>query len=449
MQSSANRPSAFSSFASLPNILARALVILLAVVALSATRARAQATSGVTGVVSDPSGAAMASVSVTLSNPNTGFSADTKTDSAGTYVFLLVPPGDGYVLTFSADNFEKFILSNVSLGIGVTETKDAQMRVGLVTQQVEVTAEGEETINTEDASIGNVIQQNQVEQLPIQIRLDAGNLLALQPGVQTEFNHAVDLSFSDQFGSVTGARADQETMTLDGLDVTDEVAAFAFQTIGHIPIDSIQEVRTIVGNADSSFGRASSAQVDVSTKPGTNEFHGSLREYNRNTDFEANTFFNNLTGVPRAPLIRNQFGGDLGGPIKRDKLFFFFNYDGLRTTAPQQIVRDVPVDSVRNGGINYINSNLGCTSAARLNTAPNCITTLTPAQVQAMDPAGIGADAALDSLFKSRYAEPNLPSAGDGINSEGFLFSAPFKTTENSFIGRLDYTISPKQKLFA
>jgi hypothetical protein len=437
-----------------PRFAARALGILLLLAALAGTRAAAQATSGVTGIVTDPSDALMTSVSVSLTNPHTGFQADTKTNDQGIYQFPVVPPGDGYQLTFSADGFKKLTLSNVSLGIGVTETRNAKMTIGETVQQVEVTVQGEGTLNTEDSSIGNVIQQNQVAQLPIQARLNASVLLALQPGVQSEGG-------SDQNGSVTGARADQQTITMDGLDVTDEAAGFAFSTIGAAPIDSIQEVRTIVGNPDSSYGRASSAQVDLSTKPGTNTFHGSLREYNRNTDFEANTFFNNLSDVPRSVLIRNQFGGDVGGPILKNKLFFFFDYDGLRQTAPSQQVRSVPVDAVRGGGINYIysgndSSGAACTGAARLNTDPSCIVTLTAAQVAAMDPCTNpaicptpGADPALVSLFSSRYPEPNFPSGGDGINTEGFLFNAPDKTRDNTFIARMDFNLSSKHQLFA
>jgi hypothetical protein len=419
-----------------------ALAIFLAVFGFAAARAAAQASSGVTGVVTDPSGAIMTGVSITLTNPHTSFSAEAKSNDQGIYQFPIVPPGDGYQLTFSATGFKKLTLANVSLGIGVTETRNAQMQVGETVQQVEVTVQGETTINTEDASIGNVIQQNQVEQLPIQARLNSTVLLELQPGVQSTGG-------TDQDGSVTGARADQQTITLDGLDVTDEAAGFAFTTIGATPIDSIQEVRTIVGNADSSYGRASSAQVNLSTKPGTNAFHGALREYNRNTDFAANTFFGNLSGVARSPLIRNQFGGDLGGPIKRDKLFFFFDYEGLRQTSPAQETRSVPVDAVRAGGLNYINSTAGCTGSSRLNTTPNCITTLTPAQVVALDPAGVGADPALVSVFAKRYPEPNLASGGDGINTEGFIFNAPDKLRDNTVIGRLDFNLSSRHQLFA
>lgn len=447
METSSTRPSNRSLAFSFSRSITRALIALALLAALAGTRAAAQATSGVTGIVTDPSDAVMTGVAVSLTNAHTGFAADTKTNDQGIYQFTVVPPGEGYELAFSADGFKKLTLAAVSLGIGVIETRNAQMQIGETVQQVEVTVAGESTLNTEDASIGNVIQQNQVAQLPIQARLNASVLLQLQPGVQAEGS-------SDQYGSVTGARADQQTITMDGLDVTDEVGGFAFDTIGAAPIDSIQEVRTIVGNADSSYGRASSAQVDLSTKPGTNTFHGNLREYNRNTDFAANSFFNNLTDVARPVLIRNQFGGDLGGPIMKNKLFFFFDYDGLRQTAPSQQVRSVPVDAVRGGGLNYIysgNDSSGqlCTGAARLNTDPSCIVTLTPAQVTAMDPALMGADPALVSLFSSRYPEPNFPSGGDGINTEGFLFDAPDKLRDNTFIGRVDYNLSTKHQIFA
>ena len=427
----------------------RALAFALALVAGAATQARAQATSGVTGVVTDTSGGTIAGVSVTLNNSSTGYSVQTKTDSEGVYEFRLVPPGDGYSLTFSMADFRTVSLENLHLGVGVTETKNAQLPVGDITQKVEVAVQGEGSLNTTDASIGHVMESDRAQDLPFQIRLNVGYLLALQPGVQSELNRNSAIAQDAQDGSVTGARADQQNITIDGLDVMDETIGQSFYTIGRAPLDAVQEVRTIVGNADSTYGRSSSAQVDIVTKSGTNDFHGSLREYNRNTSFEANSFFNNLTGLPRGPLIRNQFGSDVGGPILKNKLFFFFDYDGLRTTAPSQQLRDVPVEAVRDGGLNYINNNPGCTSSARLNTQPGCITTVTSAQVKAMDPAGIGTDEALVHFLDQRYPEPNFPSGGDGVNTEGFLFNAPDKASENTFIGKLDYTLNSKHKLFA
>src|SRR6201999_1693829 len=122
------------------------------------------------------------------------------------------------------------------------------------------------------------------------------------------------------------------------------------------------------------------------TKSGTNNWHGAAYEYHRNTATEANDYFNNKNGLPVPKLIRNQFGADIGGPIQKDKLFFFFNYEGGRK-APEDVVEHVvPLDSFRNGSVSYINDGAGCTATSRADTQPNCITTLTPAQVAALDP---------------------------------------------------------------
>jgi hypothetical protein len=429
--------------------LARGLVhaagILVVLGMMAGTRAAAQATSCVTGVVSDQSHGVVTAVHVTLTNPKTGYSQGTNTNNAGVYEFLLVPPGSGYNLAFTKDNFETLAIGGVYLGVGVTETHDAQLKIGTITQRIEVTVSGEGTINTTDASIGNVIESRAIEDLPIQARLDVAGLLVLEPGVQRTGGDS-------QYGSVTGARADQQNITVDGLGVTDENFGFAFTAVGGAPVDSVEEMRVVVGNGDSKVSR-SSAQVEIVTKAGTNDFHGALREYNRNTDFTANTFFNKVAGVPRGTLIRNQFGGEIGGPIRKNKLLFFFDYDGLRLTAPQQTIRSVPVDAVRRGGINYINSNPRCTSSARLNTQPDCVTTLSNTalsgqSVKGLDPAGTGSDAALISFFTSRYPKPNFASGGDGVNTEGFLFNAPGNSRSNTFVGRVDYALNSRQKLF-
>jgi hypothetical protein len=433
-----------SDYRILSKITRSCLLVAAMLVSLRGELTQAQATSAVTGVVIDQSGGVITGVKVTLNNARTGFEFYTLTNQEGTYQFLLVPPGSGYTLTFSKDDFNTLLVASLELGVGVTETKNARLQVGSTQQKVEVVAEGEGSLNTTDASIGQVIETRQVQDLPIEVRTNAARLLALQPGVQADPN-----SNDTLYGSVTGARADQQNITLDGLDVMDETIGQAFATIGRAPVDSVQEVRTIVGNGDTSFGRSSSAQVEIVTKSGTNNFHGSASEYNRNTSFEANTFFNNLNGVPRAPLIRNQFGGNVGGPIKKEKLFFFFDYEGLRQNFPVQTVRIVPVAAVRAGGLNYINSNPGCSAQSRLNTQPNCITTLTPAQVATLDPATVGADQALLSLFNSRYPLPNDPSAGDGVNTQGFLFSAPSFLKENTYVGRVDFNLTSKHKLFA
>jgi len=139
----------------------------------------------------------------------------------------------------------------------------------------------------------------------------------------------------------------------------------------------------------------------------------------------------------------------LGGPIKKDKLFFFFDYEGLRRAQSEQIERTVPTDALRAGSLAYINSNPGCDGTARLDTAPNCITVLTPAEVASFDPQGVGPNSQLLSFIGSRpYPEPNDPSGGDGVNSEGFRFTAPSHQTVNLYTARVDYTVTENNRLF-
>jgi hypothetical protein len=401
----------------------------------------AQATSGLIGVITDSSGAVVVGAQVKLENPETAFSAATVTNREGVYQFLHIPPGGHFRLTVNKEQFRAVSVSDLAIGVGVTETRDVKLQVGNATETVEVTAVGEGTVNTVDASIGNVITNHQVAELPSLFRDDAQSLLQLQPGVQISGGDS-------QNGSVTGSRADTTSVTLDGLDVNDETTGQAFHTVGRAPIDSVSEVRTIVGNADVSFGRGAGAQVDLVTKSGTNQWHGSASEFNRVSVMAANDFFNNLAGVPRAQLTRNQFGVSVGGPILKDKLFFFFDYTGRRDATGLQQTLAVPLDPFRHGELSYVNSGTGC-AGATLSTNPSCISTLTATQVAALDPLGIGADPAFLAFVNSRYPEPNQISGGDGINTGGYLFNSPSYVKDNTFVGRLDYKLTANQSLFA
>jgi hypothetical protein len=404
----------------------------------SPTFVSAQATSGVTGVVSDDSGAVVVGVQVTLSNPATSFSATTTTNSEGVYKFLNVVPAT-YQLSFSKDKFRKVTVSNVGLGVAVVETRNATLAVGNTTETVEVTASGEGTVNTVDASIGNVITTKQIQDLPTILRDDATAVLQLQPGVQSAPN-----SGNSQYGSVTGSRADTGTVTLDGLDVNDETIGSPFQAVGRAPVDSVAEVRTIVGGADATFGRGAGAQVDLVTVSGTNHWHGTLSEFNRVSAEAANDYFNNLSGQPRAQLTRNQYGGSVGGPVLKDKLFFFFDYAARRQAQGSQQVLTVPTAAFRAGELSYIND----VGAGSLETLP-ALGAPNSESVQGKDPAGIGADQAFLAFIASRpYPQPNI-SGGDGINTAGYLFDSPAYTRFNTFVGRLDYTLSSRMTLFA
>ena len=414
--------------------------MILMVIGLScggSPRLLAQAASGVTGVVTDASGALVVGAQVVLVNPATGFSASTTTDSEGVYKFLQILPA-AYRLTISKENFLTVTISNLELGVGVVETRNAKLPLGKTSETIEVTAGGEGSVNTVDTSIGNVITTMQIQDLPSILRDDATAVLQLQPGVQSAPN-----SGGSQYGSVTGSRADTGTVTLDGLDVNDETIGTPFAAVGRAPVDSIAAVRTIVGGADVSFGRGAGAQVDLVTLSGTNHWHGTLSEFNRVSAEAANDYFNNLSGEPRAPLTRNQFGGSVGGPILKDKLFFFFDYAGRRQASGLQQVITVPMDTFRAGQLSYINSG-GTISTLPALGAPGS------QSVQGLDPLSIGADQSLLSFLSSRpYPEPNLFSAGDGINTAGYLFNAPAYVRANTFVGRVDYTPSSRHSFFA
>ena len=444
MMVSVARPD-FSNFKSFSSRYFRSLIAVLALVAIfSGARASAQATSGLTGVVTDTSGAIVVGAQVKLANASTGFSATTSSNDAGVYQFLHVAPGTGYTLTVTREKFRTATIASLSLGVGVTETHNMKLEVGNVNEVVEVQATGEGTVNTIDSSIGNVITNKQVADLPSLFRSDAAQLLQLQPGVQAPQDGA-----DSQNGSVTGSRADSGNITLDGLDVNDETIGQAFTTVGRAPIDSIAEARTIVGGADASYGRSAGAQVDLVTKSGTNQWHGTASDYNRVSLLAANNYFNDLFSLPKGELTRNQFGGSIGGPIVKDKLFFFFDYLGRRDAEAGTENISVPLDSFRNGELNYINGGAGCDASATIATAPSCISTFTSAQLQALDPANIGANAALLSFIDGRYPESNNNAVGDGVNTGGYAFNANSYVRENTFVGKLDYNLSSKHTLFA
>src|SRR5689334_11229640 len=338
-----------------------------------AISASAQSTAGVTGLVKDSNGAVIAGADVKLTDTKTGTELTTKTNDQGVYTFPKVLPGQGYKLTFTAPGFQTLVINDVALGVGNTETQNAEMTIGEVSGTVVVTASNEVTLNTTDASMGNVIGERRLKELSIQIRSSPAALIGLQPGV---VGYNVGTTTTNRVRSGTGSRADQGNITVDGIDANDQATGQCAATVGNAPIDAIQEFRAISTNPGAADGRSSGRQVILSTKSGTNEFHGNVREYNRTAATAANSFFNNRSGIKRPQLTRNQFGGSIGGPVIKDSLFFFFDYEARRDAQGQAYLRIVPLNHFRNGGLGFINNNAGCGVGARLNTTPNCITIL-------------------------------------------------------------------------
>lgn len=441
-------------------LLLTALVLFLCPIIVSA-----QAFSGVTGVVTDTSGGLVPGVQVTLVDTKTSREQSTTTNDQGFYAFNNIQPGTGYRLTFAVSGFQTYILNDVQLGIGRTETQNAQLTAGQVSETVEVTStSGDATLNTTDASIGNIIGRRQLRELPIQLRGSPAALIGLQPGA---IGNGIGAGGGNRTGSVTGARADQGNITVDGIDANDVTTGQAFVTVANAPIDSVQEFRAVTSGPNASEGRSSGGQIQLTTNSGTNDLHGSARIYYRTDKTAANSFFNNRNGVVRPGLQRRQFGGNLGGPLPffnfgeggdyfksgKDKLFFFFDYEGRRDDSQSTQSRTVPLQNFREGRVGYIlaTSTTGagaCPADARIDTRPDCIGFLTQAQSAALDPRGIGVNQALLSFINSRFPIANDVTGGNGITTGLFRFNAPLQVNNNIYTSRIDGNPTETQKVF-
>jgi hypothetical protein len=377
-----------------------------------------QAFSSLSGTISDPTGAIVPGVQITLQNPETGVQRTTISDEAGRYSFVQVAPGT-YQLTAQLTGFKDIIVKDVHLLINTPTTLGLKFEsVGALSTEVVVSTEASQ-VNTEDATLGNAVGGVVINQLPFEARNVVG-VLAIQPGV-VYLGETNPGALPDQRnGAVDGGKSDQGNVTLDGVDVNDQQTRASFTSVLGVTLDSVQEFRTITTNAGAEYGHSSGAQVTLVTKSGTNTVHGSVYEYLRNTNTSANSFFSNSAHIPRAQLNRNVFGAAIGGPIKKDKLFYFFNYEGRRDASAATVLRTVPTATFRAGSVLY-------------GTTTGTIGTMTSAQIKAVDPSGIGpAPAVLDYL--SQFPLPNDTTTGDGLNTAGYRFNASEPLRFNTYV---------------
>lgn len=410
---------------------------------VSVTLAWSQANSSIRGAITDPSGAIVPQAAVTLTNTATGAERHAAANTSGNYELLQVTPGT-YRLVVEAAGFKKYEASNVQLLVNNPATVNVALEVGGTSETVSVTSETP-IINSVDASIGSVMTETQVRELPIEGR-DVANLYSLQPGVVYLGNNPnINQNSDTRSGAVNGARSDQSNILLDGVDANDQTHGYAFTSVLRMTPDSIQEFRVATTNYDAESGRSSGAEISIVTKSGTNAFHGSLYEYNRNTVTEANDYFLKIaqdqSGQENKPLqfIRNVYGASLGGPIKKNRAFFFLNYEGRRDAQQQSALRVVPTAALRQGTIQYEYCQ-GTTDESG-NCSSVGVQALNAQQLAAMDPLGIGPNPTVLNFFKS-YPLPNDPGAGDGLNYSGYRFAAPIHNKYNAYISRLDYTLT-------
>ncbi len=407
----------------------RAAMLLIVALLGIGSPAIAQSFGSVGGTVRDARGDAIPGATVSIVNAGTNASRETKTDTRGVWQLAQVPPGT-YDIKVTANGFRPAAVEAVAIQVNTPLSFEIQLETGSVTETVDVVSGGE-TINRTDATIGNTIGEQQIRQLPIEGR-NVVDLLSLQPGVtKTDPGDGHD---DQRSGAVNGARGDQSNVTLDGIDVNDQQEGLPFQSVIPVTLDSVQEFRVITTGANADGGRGAGAQVSLVTKSGTNEFHGSLYEFHRNTVTTANTYFNNLAGVERPKLLRNVFGGSFGGPFWKDRFFFFVNYEGRRDAREDSVLRTVPSALLRQGILQYVTTNGG-------------VRALDASDIASIDPAGIGISPVALSIF-NQYPLPNDDTTGDGLNFQGFRFKAPVSVKNNTYIARADYTINDRNFIF-
>ena len=412
-------------------------------------------TSSIRGVVSDQNGAAVPGATVTITNPATGFTRSITTSEDGNFSFPGIPPAT-YRLEVTASNFKKSVNSNVQALVDSPLESNVSLEPGDVSAVVDVTSNTiDAVVNTQDASLGNNFVPQQITQLPTDLRRVA-DLLSLQPGVTRE-------------GYVAGGRSDQANVLLDGVDINDQQTggrSAQFQTsqdtVLRATAESVEEFRITTTNSNANQGRSSGAQISLITKSGTNQFHGSLFYFYRPTAFSANEFFNNAAGryvatdaavingtaqageerAPRPSLARDVFGGAIGGPIIKDRFFFFYTYEGQREEQSFPVVRVVPLAHMGQGQMRFFGAAPGDPPGT------NRLITLTTAQLNSIYSV-VGINPAAVAVLNSaamRYPS-NDTSVGDRINTGGFRFNSPTITEENTHIARFDYKINDSQSL--
>jgi hypothetical protein len=388
---------------------------------------------------------------VTLINSATNASRTATATNDGAFTFEQVAVAD-YRIEVEAKGFKKAVVRDVHALVAKVTPVDVQLEIGDVSETVVVTSGlGEVLMNRDDGSTGNNFVNQQITQLPLEAR-NVLSLVTLQPGVTPQ-------------GYVTGARSDQSNITLDGVDINESQTNSINSPVLRLNSEAIEEFRVTTANPNANQGRSSGAQISLITKSGTNEWHGSLFEAHRNTVFTANDFFNNRNGRyvatdsavilgtaqvgdlknPRPKLLRNTFGGSLGGPIKKDKFFFFYSFEGRRDAAESTVVRVVPLASLGRGELRYVNAGGG-------------ITTLTPAQLQTIFTTG-GNTTGVNPLAFAALAQAatkypaNDFTVGDStltnqLNTAGFRFNASTPAKLNSHTARFDLKLNEAHSLF-
>ncbi|HEX6879855.1 MAG TPA: TonB-dependent receptor [Terriglobales bacterium] len=410
------------------------VVFLLFTVSLMTISAMGQGTSSIRGTVRDQQGSVVPNANVTITNSAINLTRTMKSGPTGNFNFDFVPPGH-YQVVIEAQGFKKATMQTDAL-ISTPSDLNISLVVGASSETIEVTSESAAVqVNTQDSALGSTFVSEQITQLPMEAR-DVRTLLTLQAGVTKD-------------GYVAGARSDQSNITLDGVNINDAQTNSISGPVLRLNSEAVEEFRVNTMTSSAAAGRSSGAQIALVSKSGSNKFHGSLFEFNRDTYFTANDWFSNhaTPQVARRDLVRNTFGGSFGGPIKKDKLFFFYSYEGRKDTSSYPVsARIVPLPSLAQGDVRFPT----CTPSGEDCIPTGNTYTLTASELATIfpDTGGVNPDA-LTALVKGASYGSNSNEVGDSLNTAGLIFNAPAPARLNSHVGRLDWNITQNQTLFA
>ncbi len=423
------------------------LSLLMIGVVLSAQEFR----STVTGRVLDPSGAPVPNAQLIITNTDTGAQAKTTSEAQGYYTVPSLPPGP-YKVDATANGFKKFSQSGINVPTSQTVTVDVRLEIGSTSESVIVRADAP-LVDSATATSGQVLTTQEVENLPNNGRSPIG-FVRDEYGVVPKEKHALAVvrPFDNSGGgdfSLGGGNASSNEVLLNGVPNMEDSS----RTAGFSPqMDSVDEVRVDQFESDASYGDTSGGTVNITTKSGTNQFHGTLSEFNETSALAAGLYFNNANNIQGPVTRQNQYGGTIGGPILipklyngRDKLFFFYAYEGFKDSTPTSVITTVPTLAERNGdfsallalGASYqlYDPYSGVLSGSKVTRKPFVGNVISSGS---LNPVGLA--------YLKFYPQPNLPGKADG--EQNYISTTP--TTDNYFsnMGRMDYNVSDRDKAF-
>jgi hypothetical protein len=397
-------------------------------------------TGSIVGVVRDQSGAVIAGATVTLKNATTGVTRTLTTNTDGEYLFAAIIPGV-YSVQASSPSFESAIRSNIEISVQSRPAVDFSLKVGQASQVVEVTSQTP-VLQTESSDLGGVVQSQQINDLPLNGRRYS-DLALLEAGIQRNLSNGNNTA-PDRFSS-NGNLETQNYFSLDGIDNNSGSTNLQESTVQVIqpPPDALQEFRIQTRTYSSEFGTAAGAVVNASIKSGANQFHGDVWEYLRNSVLDANNYFANQGGQDRGNFVQNQYGATVGGPIIRNKTFFFGDFQIFSSRKATSVRSTVPTPLMKQGNFTELKSAL---SNSKVAGQAGCIV------------GNVISEGCIDntgSQLLAVFPDPNIPTAvavegqpGSWTGDSNYQFQASVPNDSKSFDVRIDHNLNNTNRLF-